>query len=459
MRRFILAAAAALTLAACSQPYDPPAVFDENFSTATGTSTEAPSQGFAGLDDLAQMGTPTGGTTLPTRVLWTHGMCTPSDGTQPGSPYTWWQVRTRDLLAAYPGASQTGAPTITTLSPGGSQLIKETLNVPARVAGASRTMELWFFDWSPLTRPYKPRVIGDIEAGKGNPYTYERATVNRDLKQGLIKDCFADVVVYLGRNGDRIRSDAQIAVCDLLDGTFDRATGCAGASGARFTALVSESLGSTVLFDAFRSLRLDYVTARKNAVDRLMANAPRLNAITRTLKGPLVKPAPVKPTLAKPSPAMTTYNANVASANAAMGLARTNAANISVAMGSLTNFYLLANQLPLLNFAGTANVPLDEFVASAMETRKPGEGAAALTVVAFVDPNDVLSFRLVPKTDRGRVINFVVSNADTYLGYAELPTSAHCDYIKNGYVMHALVFGYAGGTPKSGAVDDPEPCL
>jgi hypothetical protein len=454
MRRFILAAAAALTLAACSQPYDPPSVFDENFSTASGASSEAPSQGFAGLDDLAQMGTPAGGTALPTRVLWTHGMCTPADGTQPGSPYTWWQVRTRDLLAAYPGASQADAPTITELSPGGSKLIKETLNVPARVAGASRTMELWFFDWSPLTRPFKPRAIGDIEAGQGNPYTYDRATVNRDLKQGLIKDCFADVVVYLGRNGDRIRSDAQIAVCDMLDGTFDRATGCAGASGARFTALISESLGSTVLFDAFRSLRLDYIAERKNAVDRLMANAPRLNAITRKLKGP-----PVKPTLAKPTPAMNTYNANVASANAAMGLARTNAANISVAMGSLTNFYMMANQLPLLNFAGAPNVPLDEFVTSAMEMRKPGAGAAALTVVAFVDPNDLLSFRLVPKTDHGRVINFVVSNADTYLGYAELPTSAHCNYIKNGYVMHAIVFGYASGAPKSGKVDDPEPCL
>ena len=449
MRKFILAATVALALAACSQPYDPPSVFDENFSTASGASTEAPSQGFAGLDDLAQMGTPAGGASLPTRVLWTHGMCTPSDGTQPGSPYTWWQVRTRDLLAAYPGASQAGEPAITELSAGGSQLVKETLNVPARVAGASRTMELWFFDWSPLTRPFKPRVIGDIEAGKGNPYTYDRATLNRDLKQGLIKDCFTDVVVYLGRNGDRIRSDAQIAVCDLLDGSFDRATGCASASGARFTALVSESLGSTILFDAFRSLRLDYVAERKNAVGRLMANAPRLNAIARKLKGPPPKP----------NPAVNAYNATMASAHAAMGQAQTNAAAISVAMGSLTNFYMLANQLPLLNFSGASNLPLDEFVTSAMEKRKPGEGAAALTVVAFVDPNDLLSFRLVPKTDRGRVINFVVSNADTYLGYAELPTSAHCDYIKNGYVMHAIVFGYASGTPKSGAVDDPEPCL
>jgi hypothetical protein len=94
-----------------------------------------------------------------------------------------------------------------------------------------------------------------------------------------------------------------------------------------------------------------------------------------------------------------------------------------------------------------------------MEKRKPGEGSAALTVVAFIDPNDLLSFRLVPRSDRGRVINFVVSNDVTYLGYAELPTTAHCNYIRNGYVMRAVVFGYAGGPPKSGPVYDPEKCF
>ena len=82
-----------------------------------------------------------------------------------------------------------------------------------------------------------------------------------------------------------------------------------------------------------------------------------------------------------------------------------------------------------------------------------------LTIVAFVDPNDLLSFRLLPKSDRARIVNFVVSNADTYLGYAERPDEAHCNYIRNAYVMHAIVFGYAGGVPQRGAVDDSEPCL
>jgi len=394
MRRLVLMMALALT--ACAKPYDPPQVFDENFSSASGATSEAQTQGFAGLSDLAQTSAPAGGAALPTRVLWTHGMCSPSDGTQPDDPYVWWQVRTRDLLAAYPGAQQVGAPVLTELSPGGSQLIKETLSVPGQAASTTRTVELWFFDWSPLTKPFKLQKLGDIEAGMGNPYTYERATLNGKLKQGLIKDCLADVVVYLGNNGNRIRSDAQIAVCQMLDGQFDRDTGCAGASGARFTALISESIGSSILFDAFRSLRLDYVAARKEAIERLKATAPEIQT----------KPASDDASTSKPDPAEEAYRASVTNANAAIEKAAANSADISAAMASLTRFYMLANQIPLLNFAHLpadkiGTLPLEEFMASATEKRKLGAGGG-LTVVAFVDPNDLLSFRLIPKSGRAR---------------------------------------------------------
>jgi hypothetical protein len=185
------------------------------------------------------------------------------------------------------------------------------------------------------------------------------------------------------------------------------------------------------------------VAARQATIDRMMANPP-----------PLPRGRGMPRRVAPPA---NSYQANLATANAAMGEARTNSRGVSTAMASLTSFYMLANQIPLLNFAGSR--PLEEFMVSATEMRKPGEGAAALTVVAFSDPNDLLSFRLVPKSDRARVINFVVSNTNTYLGYAELPTYAHCNYVRNGYVMHAIWFGYAGGTPQSSPVSDPEPCL
>jgi hypothetical protein len=428
-------------LAACSQPYDPPAVFDETFSAANNTASEVPSQGFTGLKDLAQLGAPDGGNSLPLRVLWTPGMCSPPDGTDVHDPYVWWQLRTKDLVAAWPGATQTAATPVIENLPSGAKLIKEGLSVPGRAPGTSRAVELWFFDWSPITAPFKPRRIGDIEARNGSAYTYDRATLNEALKQKLVKDCLADVVVYLGKNGDPIRSDAQIALCEMLDGKFDTELGCGGASGRRFTAMISESLGSTILFDAFRGLRLDYISARKSAIARLAATEPAAIRAARAKAR-------------KPDTLMNAYRANMASANTAMGHAQENSAGVSVAMASLTSFYMLANQIPLLGFAKERS--LEEFVSGATEMRKPAEGAAALTVVAFLDPNDLLSFRLVPNSDRAHVVDFVVSNADTYLGYAELPTSAHCNYIRNGYVMHAIVAGYAGGRPQSGPIDDPE---
>ena len=153
------------------------------------------------------------------------------------------------------------------------------------------------------------------------------------------------MVIYLGKNGNHIRSDAQLAVCEMLDGTFDPATGCAGASGARFTALISESLGSTILFDAFRSLRLDYLAARKTAVDRLMANAPKLQRDHSSLKG-----------AAKPSPAISTYKANVATANQRWEGADEFGQHLS-RNGFADEFLHAGKPAPLLNFADPQTAP------------------------------------------------------------------------------------------------------
>jgi hypothetical protein len=125
---------------------------------------------------------------------------------------------------------------------------------------------------------------------------------------------------------------------------------------------------------------------------------------------------------------------------------------------------MLANQIPLVGLANATppgdlqrNRSLEDFIASATEMRLAT--AKPLTIVAFGDPNDLLSFRLIPKSDRARIVNFVVSNSDTYVGYAERPDEAHCNYVRNAYVMHAIVFGYSGGAPQRGAVDEPESCL
>ena len=73
-----------------------------------------------------------------------------------------------------------------------------------------------------------------------------------------------------------------------------------------------------------------------------------------------------------------------------------------------------------------------------------------MTVVAFSDPNDLLSYRIVPAhlaedLKEFRVINVLVSNDTTYFGYLERPDTAHCGYPWNPHVFGMLARGYRAG--------------
>src|SRR5260370_40733732 len=70
-----------------------------------------------------------------------------------------------------------------------------------------------------------------------------------------------------------------------------------------------------------------------------------------------------------------------------------------------------------------------------------------MPVVAFSDPNDLLSYRIVPAhlaedLKEFRVINVLVSNDTTYFGYLERPDTAHCGYPWNPHVFGMLARGY-----------------
>jgi hypothetical protein len=57
-----------------------------------------------------------------------------------------------------------------------------------------------------------------------------------------------------------------------------------------------------------------------------------------------------------------------------------------------------------------------------------------IQIVAFTDPNDLLSYRLTPEAvgnDGVQMANVIVSNAPTYLGFLERPDTAHCGYAGN----------------------------
>ena len=182
--------------------------------------------------------------------------------------------------------------------------------------------------------------------------------MNGALKTNLINDCLSDAVVDAGQHGDPIRAAMKLAVCRELGGTPVAGQPCdfTGAELDRPIAVITESLGSKILFDAARA----------------------------------------------------TYEevGQAAGARAAM----------TQRFASVQMIYLMANQIPLLDIASPLPTQLEADaqeggaphssslghmigVMHGARTAMPSERLAAMatpTVVAFTDPNDLLSYRLIP---------------------------------------------------------------
>jgi hypothetical protein len=115
------------------------------------------------------------------KVLWTHGMCT--------HPPSWIDSRMRRLVDAVGGTAETVS--VRAVGSHGASLRTE------RISTQGKTIEVMFLSWSPLTASYKAALAYDGSAIEGSGV---RATLNRQLKDGLVNDCLTDVVVYGGPN-------------------------------------------------------------------------------------------------------------------------------------------------------------------------------------------------------------------------------------------------------------------
>src|SRR5205085_7825688 len=121
-------------------------------------------------------------------------------------------------------------------------------------------LTITFLIWSPMTSAYKSTLDFDKPGTNGDvAFPYTRAMLNGELKTSLINDCLSDAVVYSGKNGDPIRGAMRQAICNFLGGviaTEHGAPGCdlSGAKLDRPTAIVTESLGSKLIFDAVRAV-------------------------------------------------------------------------------------------------------------------------------------------------------------------------------------------------------------
>lgn len=340
---------------------------------------------FDGLLSLAESLPPSSSLT----VLWTHGMCT--------HPPSWVDDRIQRVVASIGGKAETVS--LRPIDGHGATLRTE------RIVLGSRTIDVVFLTWSPLTTSYKAALAYDHSKAYGGDFPYARATLNRELKRGLINDCMTDVVVYGGANGVNIRRAAEAAVCEAMGG---RAGGpvcdVAPARSPAALAFVTESLGSKLLFDAI----LEIWTAAETSEDR--------TAVDRV----------------------------------AASLARTRMT------------YMVANQLPLLDSAGASTAGAarqrpathsntkDVFHLISRARAKAPSATGPMTIVAFSDPNDLLTYRIVPGHLSGnmkdfRVVNVIVSNDTTYFDYVERPDTAHCGYTWNPHVFGLMARGYQPG--------------
>jgi hypothetical protein len=321
----------ALTVAACAQPYETPKIEANPGAPAS----------FDGVEALVS-------TTAPGRVLWVHGIC-PTD-------WRWAMDRAQLLATALGNADITYAPPVSWPKPDKEGTVQAKLTLRE----GRGSLDTTFFIWSNLTDKYRWQTQFDHDGTVGDT----RASLNASIKAGLIDQCFMDAIVYSGKNGDRIRAAMLETTCQTLGGTLDALNRCdfSSASEPRKVAFVTESIGSKILFDAVRELWRVAPTGSETA--------------------------------AKERP----------------GVARSALAR---RLAHVQMIYMAANQIPLLDQANPIPVDAKAVAPSTDEAQistmtavtnllsdsrtQPTTAVVGLppvTIVAFSDPNDLLSYKL-----------------------------------------------------------------
>jgi hypothetical protein len=234
--------------------------------------------------------------------------------------------------------------------------------------------------WSPLVAGLKHQLEFDrtgtpTDCAVNRECRPKRARFNGALKDGLLNDCLADALIYQGDSRETIRQKMIVA----LDASFAR-------QGDGPLILITESLGSKITFDALNAMLEGQAAAAQAQAARLAASR-------------------------------------------------------------LVQVFMVANQLPILGLADqvagdqqTAGLvpaadPLQRFLALRQGFPPSAERRfSALTLVALTDPNDLLSYRLLPSRYASAVVHVadvLVSNRPTYLGLLENPMTAHTTYFSN----------------------------
>jgi hypothetical protein len=252
---------------------------------------------------------------------------------------------------------------------------------------AGGTVRFHALIWSPLTSPLKHQLDYDhtappTDCRAAGECKPVRARINGMVKDKLLDDCLSDPLIYEGSGHDLLRAAFVEAIAGVI---------ADNPNGAGTLVVVAESLGSKMLFDALASM--------------LASREPRLQSLGQQ-------------------------------ASRRLGL-----------------LFMAGNQLPMLALAeqapGVTLAPpqdaLQRFLALRRSQAGPRlEQVRQLAIVAFTDPNDLLSYQLLPARYAApdvAVADVLVSNATTWFGLLENPVTAHLDYLSNPAVRELIACG------------------
>jgi hypothetical protein len=321
-------------------------------------------------------------------VVWIHGMC-------PHSKADWADVRVASLAKRL----GIGAQVSSLSSPIGEFVYRYELSYEGR------PITLDMVVWSELIAERRASLCFDSVKAKDGvardacgdkaKYPHKRATLNDALKSGLMNACLADAMIYIGDQGgsirERIRPDVEAAL------------GSGTAAIAPAVVFVSESLGSKVLYDVLREI------------------------------------------MHEPRPSILAQRAQATVSNT-------------------RQLVMFANQVPILDLTGPPPADVRALGAQATQgegsglrgfvemlqrpdnrARRSAQGIDRLKVVAYSDPNDVLSYRL-PKgyfreSDKTDAVNVLPSNDNVWFGVFENPLQAHLGYEDTDDVMKLFLCG------------------
>lgn len=313
-------------------------------------------------------------------VVVVHGMCTHDEN---------WALDTIETLARAAGnqAALASPPVVRNID--GIDIISATSSSPAGEIHFSA------FVWSGLTLPAKKLLAYDntgtaTDCAQDSDCTPVRAKLNGILKDKLLNDCLSDALIYQGKYQASINQAFIKAMTAVLNEQSQK-----NADKSVPLAIISESLGSKVSFDALY----------------LMATAPDTASDSKRVGEDAIK--------------------------------------------RMSYVYMAANQLPMLSLADgpvaakLTSAPASSDALSRLLDAQTEKGLVPkTTIVAFTDPNDQLSWRIRPEdyTAKAYVANVLVSNDTTYLGYLENPYTAHTGYLSNKGVSQAIMCGIPAST-------------